>query len=82
MNNTESINRLKNIGNEWIAGDKHRIYFNEPAQYILNISNNKARKINNYCKVFFDVNDGSFFHQGLTDESAIEIFAALRKLSS
>lgn len=76
------INRLKEIGNEWKSGDKHRIYFNEPAQFIDGISANKARKINAFCKVFFDVTDGKFCHQGLSDESAKAIFSRLSELSN
>ena len=63
------IESLKKIGREWINGEMHRIYFNEPAQYIAGISGTKARKINAYCKLFFDVTTGKFMHQGLSDES-------------
>ena len=83
MNTTQpNIERLKEIGNEWIAGDKHRIYFNNPAQYIDEISNSKARKINAFCKVFFDVPSGKFYHQGLSDESANAVISKLRELSN
>ena len=83
MTNTQiNIDTLKQIGSEWMAGDKHRVYFNEPAQYIDGISNSKSRKINAFCKVFFDVTDGKFYHQGLSDESAKAVFATLRKLAN
>ena len=77
-----NLDTLKKIGSEWKAGEKHRIYFNDPAQYIDGISNSKARKINAYCKVFFDVTDENFYHQGLSDESAATVFAKLRDLSN
>lgn len=77
-----NIDSLKKIGSEWKSGDKHRIYFNAPAQYITGISSSKARKINQYCKVFFDVTDGEFYHQGLSEESAKAVFATLSEMSA
>lgn len=82
MNTNNNIDSLKKIGSEWKSGDKHRIYFNNPAQYIDGISNSKARKINASCKVFFDVTDGKFYHQGLSEESAKAIFSKLNELSN